>query len=239
MWGTLWQGFFEKLPENFELTATRVPRVRTWKGRDSFRGWDWVCPGLRASAITAENTENTEGVMDVERPRAIGGTEHDSLSGPPVSSVVSRRRPFRGRGCGRICKYLYGPLPPWTLAKASEAIAVRLDMPAGSGLVGGWEPGFAQPAPGMGQRTFACKQCWGVRNITLTNNSGWNDFVTHISGGLLYGHEVERPGPAFPELSAAGTMRKRRFSHRRRRAAAKTSDFTQIAAQAQVEPARA
>jgi hypothetical protein len=42
----------------------------------------------------------------------------------------------------------------------------------------------------------------------MTSKSGWNDFVTHISGGLLYGHEVKRP------LEEAPMIRKNRFSPR-------------------------
>ena len=40
---------------------------------------------------------------------------------------------------------------------------------------------------------------------------GWNDFVTYISGGLLYGREVERP------LDEAPVVRKHVYGKRRSR----------------------
>lgn len=94
------------------------------------------------------------------------------------------------------------------LARAGAALA--LEMPEDSGLAGAWEPGLSEPEVGFGHRRFACKECWQVRNITLTDHSGWNDFVTHISGGLLYGQEVERP------LTEAPLHRKRRPHNRPR-----------------------
>ena len=30
---------------------------------------------------------------------------------------------------------------------------------------------------GKRHRTLACKECWDVWNITLSNHTGWNDFV--------------------------------------------------------------
>lgn len=114
--------------------------------------------------------------------------------------------------CGRLCRYLYAPLPLPTLAQSICEWA--LEMPEDSGLSGAWHPGITgdlQQDVGAGRRSFACKQCWGVRNPSLLNHVGWNDFVTYISGGLLYGHEVERP------LDEAPCVRKHAFGKRRSR----------------------
>lgn len=42
--------------------------------------------------------------------------------------------------------------------------------------------------------TFACRDCWQpVFTDGVNPNETWNLFVTHMSGGLLTGHDVPRP----------------------------------------------
>lgn len=108
-------------------------------------------------------------------------------------------------GCGRTCNRLFGPLSPWTVPEAVND-RLEIEMPDDSGLVGAWSPGFTDPD--RGERSFACKQCWGVRHVTLLGADGWNVFVSHLTGGLLYGHEVERP------MDEAPQKRRRRYAQR-------------------------
>ncbi|MBX2852488.1 MAG: helix-turn-helix domain-containing protein [Phycisphaeraceae bacterium] len=50
VWGTLWQGLWERIPEDYFQRVQRTTRVRT-KREDGpgqpkhIRGWDWRCPG--------------------------------------------------------------------------------------------------------------------------------------------------------------------------------------------------
>lgn len=153
VWGSLWRSKCEMLPRDYQQTFVRTPRLRSWKDRTVFRGWDWRCPGRRAA----------DGRWVI---------------------------------CGRPCKYLFAPLPPFTLAQS--LCEWTLEMPEGSGLRGAWQPGLHEPEVGKGRRSLACKHCWGVRNPSMLSHVGWNDFVSCISGGLLYGHEVERPEAEAP-----------------------------------------
>jgi DNA-binding NarL/FixJ family response regulator len=41
--------------------------------------------------------------------------------------------------------------------------------------------------------TFACGACHGVVSTTRTKPSAWNEVVSWLSRGMLYGHEVEKP----------------------------------------------
>ena len=41
--------------------------------------------------------------------------------------------------------------------------------------------------------TFACTRCHRIRYFTSLTQSSWNQLVTTLSGGLLYGSEVRRP----------------------------------------------
>jgi hypothetical protein len=101
-------------------------------------------------------------------------------------------------GCGRRCAYLYGPQSVWTLAKAIGEEC--FELPEDCGLAGQWFPGLTDTvAPGgLGTRSFACKHCWSVRSACMANDSGWNEFIAHISGGLLLGRDVPRPKDICP-----------------------------------------
>jgi DNA-binding CsgD family transcriptional regulator len=100
---------------------------------------------------------------------------------------------------------LYGPMTLWTLPRAMDS-DLSLDLPDDAGLAGAWSPGWYDPL--VGRRTFACSRCWKIQGMTMTDERGWNLFVTHMSGGLLYGHEVERPRLEAP------MKRKKRFAPR-------------------------
>ena len=114
------------------------------------------------------------------------------------------------RGCGRACRYLYGPQTVWTLPMAM-GFNEPIDLPqpkggaecglAGQWLAGQWLPGLNDPITADGsKRSFACKECWGVRSAGWSNTKGWNDFVTWLSGGLLRGSDVPRPLDTCPNV---------------------------------------
>jgi len=61
-----------------------------------------------------------------------------------------------------------------------------------------------------GALAFACKKCHEVVHFTRLDSSFWNILIGQLTGGLLYGAEVERPG-WFVE------KRKRAFAERKKR----------------------
>ena len=169
VWGTLWQHLWERVPVDFAQRVERTARVRRKRlDRDRhpghYRGWDWVCPG---------------------RVLATG-----------------QQVP-----CGRVCKKLWLPLPAWTIG---DALGDR------AGEAWAKMPRFEQPVPvrpdalgadtgtesvskhagicGSYSRRFACAKCWGMRfdNYVSDPDEAWNRFVSVVSGGLLYGREVDR-----------------------------------------------
>jgi hypothetical protein len=106
-------------------------------------------------------------------------------------------------GCGRRCTYLYAPQTMWTLAQAlcdGSETGFELPPPEVSGLTGEWFPGMSDPVKDAthGMRSFACKECWRVRSACMAKSDGWNEFVSQISGGLLYGRDVPRPAEICP-----------------------------------------
>jgi hypothetical protein len=96
--------------------------------------------------------------------------------------------------CGRRCRNLYLPLPVYTITRflgAGEGLPIDSGDDAPLRLSGNWHPGWDDPLKNL--RTFACERCWNVRRFSIADYRGWNEFVTYLSGGLLYGQEVERP----------------------------------------------
>lgn len=130
------------------------------------------------------------------------------------------------KGCGRTCRYLYGPQTVWTLCKSIPGgTQVGFDMPEGSGLAGQWIPGLSDLIQSTGPRSFACKTCWNVRSACMANHNGWNEFIAQISGGLLYGRDV----PRLPEICPV--VRKKpqyTWKKRRRRGATVTADAMEL-----------
>src|SRR5438552_10195316 len=86
--------------------------------------------------------------------------------------------------------------------------------PGSPGLAGEWVPGLSDPIQQSGPRSFACRKCWRVRNISWANHTGWNEFISHISGGMIYGHEVPRPLDICPIVRKNKYVAKPGMKHR-------------------------
>ena len=106
----------------------------------------------------------------------------------------ARRKPRRGASagslhfagwkwlcptCGRRCDVIYYPLK-WQM------------------LLADWDKWLADRAAGLGWTQerpggFACYKCHRVRSLSRVAKDFWNDLVSYLSGGLLYGSEVKRP----------------------------------------------
>lgn len=152
-------------------------------------------------------------------PHALWGSlwtyvSESMLSGyARVIRRVPRMRPYRGgwrqRGwdwecpglskpCDRRVQTLYGPMTYATLGTwlpMSEPLAVR--RPAEEAALRGlpreglWTPGMLKDEKRF--QGFACDKCWHVRGLDLASHRGWNDVVSYLSDGVLYGREVKQP----------------------------------------------
>lgn len=86
---------------------------------------------------------------------------------------------WRCPGCNRTTPKLYFPLPVPIVERflnlqpsASEADACNIEFPL---------------------PTFACGRCHHVTNLSRVDRNSWNEFVTYLTAGLLYGREVPMP----------------------------------------------
>lgn len=107
-----------------------------------------------------------------------------------------------GQACGRLVRHVYAPLPVWTVGRM---LGVEAGL-AVAGLDRRWRPGVDDRWAGT--RRLACERCWRIKRTTFTNATGWNELVSYLSGGLLYGKEVAKP---------AGFGLERRRVYRRRK----------------------
>ncbi|MBX2851559.1 MAG: hypothetical protein KTR15_07435 [Phycisphaeraceae bacterium] len=190
-WGTLWQSMAKGIPTEFEQVLVREPRWLPVKGQMRFRGWLWRCPGLcSAGADLAPSPSQGEGWDEGrgdERPR-LSANVHDGYDAGPSPQPS----PWEGEGakasaCGKLVRTLYAPLPVWTIGRylgLNQGLGVE-------GLAGQWLPGVMDRW--AGRRSLACLHCWRVRDQGFSSRKGWNELVAHLSGGLLFGHEVEQP----------------------------------------------
>lgn len=55
------------------------------------------------------------------------------------------------------------------------------------------------------QSSFACQRCHQIRRTTPLDVNHWNQVITYLSGGLLYGREVPKPA----EFNAEPIRRRR------------------------------
>jgi hypothetical protein len=106
--------------------------------------------------------------------------------------------------CGRRCRTIYYPLPPMALVELLKGGEIHRKDPG--------NPDAISP----GNQTFACRECHGVSFYSRLDYKMWNDLVSHLSGGLLYGHEVRRPAWYEPRRKTKFAPRINRAPSRRR-----------------------
>ena len=165
LWGSLWGFLPDMVPDDFEQTVIRRPRFKRKERR------------------------RRKGIDGVVRLDAKGPADH----------VYSEDMRFAGwrwvcPGCKKEVRKIYYPL-------AAESVFDFLGYDPGSGRKTGRSAcatpkkflrydveKVEPPAP-----TFACCKChrvgWGTRTTEMT----WNMVVSHLTRGMLYGHEVQKP----------------------------------------------
>jgi DNA-binding CsgD family transcriptional regulator len=168
-----------------------------WKG-DEYLGHDWRKPAARAGH--ARFARRTELARAAARKRRRENPPLRAASG----SLEFRGWQWRCPRCGKAVNVLYMPVPGRELLVASCELLVADGAPALR----------AQPATSNQQpatSSFACDSCHRVKRFSRCDPNAWNEIVTYLSAGLLFGHEVERPAwfPRAPRAHsgtrAAGT----------------------------------
>jgi biotin operon repressor len=112
-------------------------------------------------------------------------------------------------GCRKQVKTIYYPLPVRTMFDrwfTDPVVQLKLsdaDLPQ-------------EPAP-----VFACHQCHEVQYFSSVQRAAWNQVITYVTGGLLYGQEVARPAGFVPERRKTLTRQLNRAAPVRRKVLAR------------------
>jgi len=133
-------------------------------------GHDWRNP------LAAANYHKRQ--IALEKSRIASKKRRDRTP----STKYEDKLQFRGHRflcpqCQRLVNYLYFPLPRLQLLGNIPSPPPSLNP----------EPRTPNPHPG-----FACKSCHRVTHIARHKHA-WNQIVTDLTAGLLYGHEVPKP----------------------------------------------
>jgi hypothetical protein len=225
-WGTLWRSLAERIPCEFEQVVERVPRFVPYPEADGgkrprFRGWWWKCPGLVNENEPRALASGPELQTVSSRSRLVEASESQTASSrlrlveaPELQTASSRSRLVEApesAGCGRLVQTLYAPLPVWTVGRYLD-LQEGLDV---EGLSGQWLPGVMDRW--AGRRSLACERCWKLRRTSFAGYRGWNELITDLSGGLLFGREVQKPADFEYERKQAYAKRPRNRPRKRQR----------------------
>jgi hypothetical protein len=150
-----------------------------WKG-DEFIGYDWRAAERNPRIRLAYEREQRRKAKsrEAQRRRRREGRVIDRRRGKRAGSLEFRGWRWVCPGCGKKVRMLYYPLPRLHLLPGRMPPPPREEK-AGAAL---------GPLP-----CFACRACHQVRFPRGWHRHSWNEIVAYLSGGLLYGYEVERP----------------------------------------------
>jgi len=126
----------------------------------------------------------------------------------PTNGAPKGHRDLRFRGwrwlcpsCKKPTRIVFYPLPPTTLfdflGRDPGGADIPVRHPQKKSLP--YDLHQLDPPP----PTFACKQCHRITSFTRTDNRGWNLVVSHLTRGLLFGHEVPKPDWYKPQRKRA------------------------------------
>jgi hypothetical protein len=155
------------------------PGWHKWDG-ETFLGHD------RTSPLAAANHADRQRRLVLTRAAAKRRRRENFYPGPDgAGSLVFRGWRWQCPRCRRLVNLLFYPLPRMHL------LPMPLEIPALPGNSDDPAPAPAlKPAPKPG---FACARCHRVRHIGRCHPDSWNELVTYLSAGLLFGREVPRP----------------------------------------------
>jgi DNA-binding CsgD family transcriptional regulator len=156
-----------------------------WKG-DQYLGYDWR--SAEANPLIRENYERHQRTL-----AKIRAARAERVKRNPPKSRAGGSMLFRGwrwlcPACQRPVKVVFYPLP--------AVSKLHCDLTYYSDGLPKWfvEQALAAiEAERAAPRQFACNACNRVGRTSRVCDNMWNDVISCLSRGLLYGHEVKRP----------------------------------------------
>jgi uncharacterized protein YerC len=153
-----------------------------WKG-DTYVGYDWKAaeknPRVRINYERHERRKAKQRAAQ-KRRRQMKGLALSTSKG----SIEFRGWKWLCPHCGKTCRTIFMPAGPIDLLENVPNIprlARIIDIPR------------TAVCKTAGGQTFACFRCHNIRRQSRVDRNAWNEIVSYLSAGLLYGHEVPRP----------------------------------------------
>jgi DNA-binding CsgD family transcriptional regulator len=84
--------------------------------------------------------------------------------------------------CERLVRIIYYPLPPYNIPRYLKHDPAQALSDSSFSL-----------HPSAFSSEFACHFCHRISFFTRLNRDSWNQFISHVTAGLLYGREVPKP----------------------------------------------
>lgn len=149
-----------------------------WKG-DEYIGYDWRNPDPMVKA-NYEAHQRSKALAREARRRRYRENPPPSKSKGSVTFIGWR---WVCPKCAKRVQVVFCPLPAINLVERYPRDREALQR-AG-----------VRSKPRSRVSGFACADCHGVRVLSRATNlrDFWNELIAHLTGGLLYGREVERP----------------------------------------------
>lgn len=193
VWGCLWQDLAREIPKAWKCTLHRTPHPSGPTCGKGGPNWRWICPGLRHRAT--EVADDDPSSLTLAQTTSALATPSGDLGALPCAPEQPDQPHLRRQPCNRLARTLYLPLPCFTIADfRGEAQALGIPTPPWAG-------------PNLINQPLACQRCWNIQSRRFSSSEAWNQFVSHITGGLLQGHEVPRPTHAAPLIAKRCTQK--------------------------------
>jgi hypothetical protein len=169
------------------LLPTPGPDLAWYKWKDGqYLGYDWRNPRAAAGFERHERRKQRDRARKRVRPRRRGGS----------GSLEFRGWRWICPRCRDAARVMYLPLRPRALVGLNEISNVEIRNAneerrnPQSKIRSSAELAEVNPNSPEG---FACHRCHRVLNYSVRGLLAWNALVAYLSGGLLYGREVDRP----------------------------------------------
>jgi hypothetical protein len=168
-----------------------------WKD-DLYLGYDWRNP--RAAAHHHQRQTR------LAKQRAAKSARYAN-HGPAERPVTGASLQYRGLRwlcptCQKIVNLLFLPLPPLHLLPLNREPSKRSSSFEHSSFV--IDSDFRFRHSDFARTSFACERCVHPKRLSLTDPNSWNELISYLTAGLLYGSEVPKP----PRLLPSATPRR-------------------------------
>jgi DNA-binding CsgD family transcriptional regulator len=160
------------------------PDPVSYKWKDGvFLGYDWRNP------LAKIGYERHQRRLAMHRAAAKARRQRNPKPSKSAGSLLFHGWRWLCPHCGRAVNVLFLPLKRRHLLPGPIPMLPRAIKPAPVRCA--QSPASTRQYPRV--RGFACEKCHRIKRTSRCDPNAWNEIITYLSAGLLYGREVPRP----------------------------------------------